>query len=224
MEASGPESVHDDDDQALATLLRAVEARDPAAEEALCRRYWPFVRRRVDEARRRRNWFWLADVDGVVQDVFTQFFAALRAGKFAFEGRRRLEGFLVRTAFFVAMNLKDQVVRDRALSLFDEEEGGLRFDVAALAEALPDQLERAECLRLLARAIEALNPNRREVIERTLLGQKVRDICAETGRTPASVSGLKFNAFVDLRRALEEAGFVERCGALFGLDGVDRHG
>ncbi len=217
MEASGPLAVHDDDDQALATLLQAVHARDPAAEEALCRRFWPFVRRRVEEARRRRNWFWLGDVEAVVQDVFTQFFSALRAGKFAFEGRRRLEGFLVRTAFFVAMNQKDRSTRDRALSLFDEEEGGLRFDVAALAEALPDQLERAECLRLLARAIEALNPNRREVVERTLLGQKVRDICAETGRSSASVSGLKFNAFVDLRQALADAGFVERCGALFAL-------
>lgn len=219
MEASEAEPVHDDDDQALATLLQAVRARDPAAEEALCRRFWPFVQRRVEEARRRRNWFWLGDVEGVVQDVFTQFFAAQQAGKFTFEGRRRLEGFLVRTAYFVVMNQKDRATRDRALSLFDEEEGGLRFDVAALAEALPDQLQRAECLRLLARAIEALNPNRREVVERTLLGQKVRDICAETGRSAASVSGLKFNAFVDLRRALAEGGFVERCGALFGLNG-----
>lgn len=224
MEDPGPPAVHDDDDQALATLLEAVQARDPAAEEALCRRFWPFVRRRVEEARRRRNWFWLGDVEGVVQDVFSQFFAAQRGGKFAFEGRRRLEGFLVRTAFFVAMNQKDRAGRERALSLFDEEEGGLRFDVAALAEALPDQLQRAECLRLLAGAIEALNTNRREVVERTLLGQKVRDICAETGRSAASVSGLKFNAFLDLRRALADAGFVQRCGALFGLEGLGAAG
>lgn len=216
MEGPGPVTVLDDDDDALASLLERVAARDPAAEEALCRRFWPFVRRRVEDARRRRNWFWLGDVEGVVQDVFTQFFAAQRAGRFAFEGRRRLEGFLVRTAFFVAMNQKDRT-RARALSLFDEEEGRLRFDVAALAEALPDQLERAECLRLLARAVAALNENRREVVERTLLGQKVRDICAETGRSAASVSGLKFNAFVDLRRALAEIGFLGRCGALFGL-------
>ncbi|MCO5170246.1 MAG: sigma-70 family RNA polymerase sigma factor [Planctomycetes bacterium] len=216
-------TVPDDDDDALASLLERVAARDPAAEEALCRRFWPFVRRRVEEARRRRNWFWLGDVEGVVQDVFTQFFHAQRAGRFAFEGRRRLEGFLVRTAFFVAMNQKDRAGRERALSLFDEEEGRLRFDVAALAEALPDQLDRAECLRLLARAIAGLNENRREVVERTLLGQKVREICAETGRSAASVSGLKFNAFVDLREALAAVGFLGRCGAMFGLaaDGED---
>lgn len=217
-------AVPDEDDRALAQLLERAATRDgsPAAaeaEEALCRRFWPFVTRRVEEARRRRNWFWLNDVEGVVQDVFTQFFAAHRGGKFAFEGRRRLEGFLVRTAYFVAMNLKDRAARDRALSLYDDEDGGLRFDVAALAEALPEQLDRAECLKLLARVIAGLNENRREVVERTLLGQKVRDICTETGRSASSVSGLKFNAFVDLRRLLVEADFTTRCGELFGLDG-----
>jgi DNA-directed RNA polymerase specialized sigma24 family protein len=210
-----------DDDAALASLLARVRAREAAAEEELVRRLWPFVRRRVEEARRRRNWFWLSDVEAVVQDVFTQFFAAVRGGKFAFEGRRRLEGFLVQTAFFAAMNLKDRSARDRALSLHDDEEGGLRFDVAALAESVPDDLARAECLRLLARAIEGLNENRREVVERTLLGQKVRDICAATGRSAASVSGLKFNAFVDLRRLLAEVDFTARCGELFGLAGSD---
>lgn len=219
-------TVPDEDDRALAQLLERVATRASSgsqaaseAEEALCRRFWPFVTRRVEEARRRRNWFWLNDVEGVVQDVFTQFFAAHRAGKFTFEGRKRLEGFLMRTAYFVAMNLKDRVARDRALSLHDDEEGGLRFDVAALAEAIPEQLDRAECLRLLARAIAGLNENRREVVERTLLGQKVRDICAETGRSASSVSGLKFNAFVDLRRLLVDADFTARCGELFGLDG-----
>ena len=49
------------------------------------------------------------------------------------------------------------------------------------------------------------------------LGQKVREICAATGRSAASVSGLKFNAFVDLRRELDACGFVETCGAMFGL-------
>jgi DNA-directed RNA polymerase specialized sigma24 family protein len=213
-------ALDDPEDRTLAALLRRVAARDAAAESELCARFWPFVRKRVEEARRRRNWFWLTDVEGVVQEVFIQFFTAQREGKFAFEGKRRLEGFLVRTAFFVAMNLKDRVARDRALSLFDEEEGGLRFDVAALAEALPEQLDRGECLRLLARAIAGLNENRREVVERTLLGQKVRDICGATGKSAASVSGLKFNAFVDLRRLLAELDFSARCGELFGLEGI----
>ena len=97
----------------------------------------------------------------------------------------------------------------------------MAFDVAAFAEAVHESVDRQECLRLLAKAIERLNPNRREVVERTLLGQKVRQICADTGRSAASVSGLKFNAFVDLRRALEDVGFLGRCGSLFGLSGLE---
>lgn len=213
------QAVQDPDEQDdVAPLVARVVRREPDAEAELCRLLWPFVRQRVEEARRRRNWFWLSDPEGVVQDVFSQFFTALRDGKYRYEGRRRLEGFLVRTAFYVAMNLKDRVAKERAVSLYDDEEGGLRFDVAAFAEAVPDGIDRAECLKLLARAIGGLNPNRRDVIERTLLGQKVREICAATGKSPASISGLKFNAFVDLRRLLDEAGFAARCGALFGLE------
>jgi len=207
----------DDQDAALGALLARAGRREAAAEADLAARLTPFVRRRVEDARRRRNWFWLSDVDAIVQDVLTQFFAALRGGQYRYEGARRLEGFLVRTAFYVAMNQKDRAARDRAVSLFDDEEGGLRFDVASFAEAVPDALDRARCLKLLAGAVARLGENRREVIERTLLGQKVREICAATGRSAASVSGLKFNAFVDLRRELEACGFVDTCGAMFGL-------
>jgi DNA-directed RNA polymerase specialized sigma24 family protein len=220
MEGGASVDVPGTDEDIEPIVLRA-RSRDPAAEAALVEQLWPFVRRRVEEARRRRNWFWLVDVEAVVQEVFTQFFFALRSGKYAWEGRERLLGFLVHTAFFVAMNLKDKATRDKAISLFDDQEGGLRFDVAAFAEAAHDSLDRQECLRLLARAIERLNPNRREVVERTLLGQKVRQICGDTGRSAASVSGLKFNAFVDLRQALDEVGFLGRCGALFGMSGME---
>jgi RNA polymerase sigma factor (sigma-70 family) len=212
-------SVPDENDPALASLVERAIAGEEPAESELYERFRTFVRRRVTEARARRNWFWLTDIDSAVQEVFTQFFKALRGGKFTYEGRRRLEGFLLRTAFFVAMNLKDKAREERHLSLFDDEEGGLRFDVAAFAESVYDQLERRECLRLLAEAIATLNENRREVVERTLLGQKVRDIVAATGRSSASVSGLKFNAMVELRTRLSEVGFIERCGQLFRLEG-----
>jgi len=212
-------TVPEGNDDALAALVGRARERDPAAEAELHDRLRPFVRRRLEEARARRNWFWLTDLEEATQDVLTSFFAALREGKFAYEGDQRLRGFLVRTAWFTAMNAKDRAARERAVSLFDEEEGGLRFDVAAFAAAAPDDLARRECLELLARAITSLNENRREVVERTLLGQKVRDIVGETGRTSASVSGLKFNALVDLRRRLDEEGFMDECGELFGLAG-----
>ena len=224
MEGHPPAAFQDSDaaERELAALLERVRRREPAAEEAVHDRLRPFVLRRLEEARARRNWFWLTDAEGVVQDVFSQFFQVVREGRFTFEGRRRLEGFLLRTAYFAAMNTKDKVARHQALSLHDPEEGELRFDLPAFARAAWEGLEQRECLELLARAVAGLGENRREVIERTLLGQKVREICAATGRTPASVSGLKFNALVELRQRLLEAGFLERCGELFGLEGGPR--
>ncbi len=197
--------------------MSRAKSRDGVAETELHDRFRPFLRRRLQEARTRRNWFWLTDIESATQDVFAQFFKALREGKFTYEGQRRLEGFLVRTAFFVSMNLKDKAKNDRHLSIFDSDEGGLRFDVAAFAEAAYEQIDRKVCLRLLGEAIAQLNSSRRDVVERTLLGQKVRDICTATDRTAASVSGLKFNAFVDLRKHLGNVGFMDRCGELFNI-------
>lgn len=189
---------------------------DPRAARRLDRALRPFVRRRLRESKRRRNWFWIRDLEETTADVLAQFYEALTEGRFTYEGRARLEGFLVRTTFFVAMNLKDLEVKHRAVSLDgDDEQGGI--DVEAYLEAPDVQVARRDCLQELARAISGLNENRRDVVERTLAGQKVREICAATGRSPASVSGLKFNAFKDLRAALEEGGFVERCGSWFGV-------
>lgn len=207
----------DEHDEALRDLLERAGERNADAETELHDRYRSFVQRRLEEARSRRNWFWLTDIESAVQEVFAQFFRALWAGKFTFEGRRRFEGFLVRTAFFVAMNLKDKARHVRAVSIHDDEEGGLRFDVAAFADAVFDQVERRNCMQTLAEAIGSLNENRRDVIQRTLLGQKVREICADTGKSPASVSGLKFNAMVELRKKLVGMGFLEHCGDLFNL-------
>jgi DNA-directed RNA polymerase specialized sigma24 family protein len=205
-------------------LVERARQGDGPAQTRLHDRLRPFVRRRLREAKARRNWFWLTDEDAAVQDVLIQFFQALEDGRFSYEGPERMRGFLVRTTWFVAMNAKDRAVKHRAISLHDDEEGGLKLDVAAFAEAVYDGLDRQECLKLLARTINRLNPNRREIVERTLLGQKVRDICAATGKTPASVSGLKFNALVQLREWLGEEGFEERCGSLFGLSGLGNDG
>ena len=209
-------SISEEGEDVLAARIARAKEQDPRAEEELYAGFRGFVKRRLQGTALRRNWFWLRDIDEAVQEVFVHFFRALRAGKFTFMGRQHTEGFLVRTAFFVAMNQKDKAP-ERTVSLHDPEEGGLRFDMADFAEALYDQVDRQACLRLLAAALAELNLNRREVLERTLLGQKVRQICAETGRSPASVSGLKFNALRDLRHKLVEAGFLSQCGELFGL-------
>lgn len=204
-------------DDPLAELVERARAEDSEAEGAIYERMRPFVARRLREARARRNWFWLNDLDDAVNRVFAQFFLALRAGKFSYRDATGLEGFLLRTGFFVVMNLKDKARDSRWLSLHDEEEGGLRFDVADFARTAPEDLDHRECLKILGAAVAALNENRRDVIERTLLGQPVRQICEETGRSGSSVSGLKFNALKELRQRLVEQGFLERCGDVLGL-------
>ena len=118
------------------------------------------------------------------------------------------------------MDRKDKARREAAISLYDPEEGQLRFDLEDFSSAVYDHLDRQRCLQLLAAAVAQLNENRREVIERTLAGEKVREISAALGKTPSSVSGLKFNAFVELRKILGASGFLGECGPVFGLQGA----
>ncbi len=200
----------------LAALLKRVRARDGTAETELHARYRRFVERRLAEARERRNWFWLEDLDDAIQEVFLQFYESVRQGKFVYEGEERLEGFLVRTAWFVAMNLKDKVPKARRVSLFkteDDEEGGLIMDLPSFARGAFERIHGRDCAELLYKTIGELAEARREVILRTLAGEKVRDICRATGKTAAAVSGLKFNAMKELKERLEENGFVRDCGA-----------
>ena len=93
----------------------------------------------------------------------------------------------------------------------------------AFADAVYEKPERKDCLRMLYEAIEELGDNRRDIIRRTLEGQKVREICASTGRSPASVSGLKFNALKDLRQILAGSGFLESCAEVMELPGGADH-
>ncbi len=200
----------------LAALVKRVRAKDASAESELHGRYRRFVERRLAEARERRNWFWLEDLDDAVQEVFIHFYQAVREGKFAFEGEERLEGFLVRTCWFVAMNAKDKVPKARRVSLFatdDDEEGGLILDLPSFARSASEHLHGRDCAERLYKTIQELGEARREVLLRTLQGEKVRDIVRATGKTAAAISGLKFNAMKELKEKLEANGFVKDCGA-----------
>ncbi len=200
----------------LASLLQRVRSKDAQAESELHARYRRFVERRLAEGRARRNWFWLEELDDAVQEVFLHFFEAVRGGKFVYEGEERLEGFLVRTAWFVAMNVKDKARKHRAVSLFrsdQEEEGGLIEDLPGFARSASEHVHRRDCAELLYRTIDELGDARKDVILRTLQGEKVRDIIRATGKTASAISGLKFNALKALREKLEENGFVRDCGA-----------
>lgn len=201
--------------QELAAIIAAAQRGDSNAEAQIYNRFLRFVEQRLRDARRRRNWFWLDDIDEAAQEVFVQFFSALRGGRFRFSSEDKLKGFLLRTSFFISMNLKDRRPRERLFSQLGQDKDDDGSDISHLlgfADTAFSEGERHDCIRLLYEAVEGLNGNRRDIIQRTLEGQTVRDICAETGRSPASVSGLKFNAIKDLRELLEERGFLEHCG------------
>lgn len=190
------------------------------AEAALYKRYVRFVERRLAAAKRKRNWFWLTELEDAVQDIFVQFFSAIKKGRFHFTTEDELKGFLIRTSFFVAMNLKDKKPRERVFSQFDSQDGDNPImDLAAFTDNIYAKQNRKDCLKMLYAAVDKLSKNRRDIVVRTLLGQKVRDICATTNRTPASVSGLKFNALKDLKKLLDQVKFLEHCAEAMELLG-----
>jgi RNA polymerase sigma factor (sigma-70 family) len=207
-------------DADLGELVVAAKRGSQDAESQLYQRYYRFVERRMADAKRRRNWFWLTDLEDAVQDVFIQFFGALKSGRFQFQSGDELKGFLIKTSFFVVMNLKDKKPRERSFSQFGDEDGeNPIINLAAFSDNIFSSTERKKCLKLFYEAVEDLSKNRRDIIVRTLLGQKVRDICAATNRTPASISGLKFNAIKELRSHLERRQFLKQCGEVMELLG-----
>lgn len=200
-------------------MLSAVAAGDAAAWSALLERYRPFVLGRLRQARKTRNWFWLTELDDVVQDVLVQFYEAVQQGRFTYRDEHALRGFLVQTTFFVVMKHKDAATGEQALSdlwVGDEADDlERRFALVEFAESAFDPLGRRDCLRELYQAIDRLPEARREVLRLTLLGLHPRDIAPRMKRTANAVSVLKFHALDELRRALEQTDFAANCGEYF---------
>lgn len=201
--------------------IAALQRGDEDAWERLLARYRPFVLGRLRQAAAARNWFWLDDLDDAAQEVLVRFYEAVRAGKFDYRDEDQLRGYLVRTAFYVAMKRKDAAAAEKPLSdLFEDEERDAleRFDLLSFAGSAFDPLGRRECLRELYAAIERLQPARREVLRYTLLGLKPQQIAPRMDRSANAVSVLKHHALEDLRAELEGTPFMETCGQYFLTD------
>ncbi len=198
-------------------LLTAVQRGDPEAWSALLERLRPFVTARLRHAAQARNWFWLDDLEDAAQEVLVRFVEALREGRFHYRDEDQLRGFLVRTAFFVAMKRKDDALQRPASDLAEAEGDDVerRFDLAAFAASAYDTLGRRECLQELYAAIDRLQPARREVLRLVLLGLKPREIAPRMERSANAVSVLKFHALEDLREELEAGDFARNCGRYF---------
>ena len=198
--------------------IEALRRGDAEAWEHLLERYRPFVLGRLRQAAAARNWFWLDDFEDVAQEILIRFYEAVREGKFDYRDEDQLRGYLVRTAFFVAMKRKDAATAEKSLTdLFegDEDDDLERFDLLAFAASAFDTVGRRDCLRELYAAIERLQPARREVLRYSLLGLQPRDIAPRMDRTPNAVSVLKHHALEDLRVELEASEFMDLCGKYF---------
>jgi RNA polymerase sigma factor (sigma-70 family) len=167
-----------------------------------------FLKGRVTKIVRKNNWFWVKDVDDVVQESLLSFIKANDKGLYIYQGDAKLRGFLVKTAVFYMMSLQKKEIRNREYNYVVSDEDSTPLVEVAIAPTNESSDERDAFFL----ALEKLNPRRKEVIMKILDGLKVRDICRETGATPAAVSGLKFNAIKDLKQILKHRGFTVRGG------------
>ena len=200
-------------------LWSACERGDTDAWSTLAERYRPFIVGRLRHAARARNWFWVDDVEDLAQEVLVRFYEAVRDGRFRYRDDNQSRGFLVHTAFFVAMKHKDAAAWERPLGDLltpDAQAAAVAsFDLAAFADTAFDTLGRRQCLEELYGAIEGLQEARAEVLRLTLLGLQPKEMAPILKRSANAVSVLKFHALEDLRAALESTEWARNCGRYF---------
>lgn len=191
---------------------------EPPLEQRL-ERLRPWLRRRVQSAKQRRNWFWLTDLDELVQEVCVRFWQAVADQRFEYRDEEQLKGYLLRTVYFAAMRIKDRWALERPVSEFlsDDEAARAReeFDLSAFAGNAFDSYGRRECLRELYQAIAQLVPARADVLRYTLLGLAPHEIAGHLQRSANAVSVLKFHAIRDLAAQLQSTDFGANCGRYF---------
>lgn len=118
-----------DEEPAFAELVDGLRAGDPAAVEALCRQYAPFIRAAVRRQLHPRLRTRFDSLD-FVQDVWASFLA-LPADRYAFDTPQALFGFLTRMA------------SNRVVEVFRQRFGTQKHDIAreladdAARDALP---------------------------------------------------------------------------------------
>jgi DNA-directed RNA polymerase specialized sigma24 family protein len=169
--------------------------------EIFTKEFSDWLHKRTEATARARNWFGVVPAD-LAQDVMLAIFKATEKGQYEHQGDAQLRAFAIKTMRNLAIN---------TMGSFKRKEGNLvsldaisgdddrPFDVI---DTRGDTDPRLEDLRA---AVGKLKGRRKEVMELTLDGYKVRDIVA-TGRfkTAATVSQLKHNAMAELRKLLKE--------------------
>lgn len=173
------------------------------------------LKRMVRSVIRKNNWFWVDNVDDVVQEAILTFIKAHNKGMYADQGEKKLKAYLMQASIFYIKALQRKSIRSMEYTQSGVElELEIRgvtprhlYSPSALDELI-DQTENpiTNGAKILPKVVARLPKRRRHIINKTLEGMKVRDICQETGLTPNTVSGLKFNAIKELRMMFKEMG------------------
>lgn len=168
----------------MEVLVAAAKALDPGALAGLCEHFYPKVYRFALNRVARRE-----DAEDLASEVCVRVVRALPKQK----------GFFPAWVFRIASNLIADFYRRR----------GTRQEVALseeVAETLPDPRESEPSLVLphqLARALEELTPEQREVIQlRFNEGFDASQIATIQGRSVGAVRALQFRALETLRQRL----------------------
>lgn len=193
-------------------LMLSLEHEDPAAWEAFDRTWRPWLASRVGRVARVRNWFWVTDVEDLVQEALALFGQRVREGRFRFQSEPQLKAYLLKAAFFVAMRWKRAArLQTRPLEGTGDHPAPRDLPAVDWVAAAWEASDRYRCLEMLVATLAQLGAQRRQVLELTLMGLKPWMIAERMGKTPGAISCLKFHALADLKRALDRTRFVEDC-------------
>ena len=171
------------------------------------------VSQRLSNAKYRRRWFWIEDEESVVQEVLLRFADHERSGKFVWRDEDSLWAYLMRTMFFVVMELKDKGGLDTVP--LDEKRD---FRLSRFRHNLSDDFARNDCLQRLYDTIDSLKESYRQLLELTLAGLKTGAIAEIVEKSPSRVAVTKFRALQSLRTALTKSEWLEECGDEFSLE------
>ena len=173
--------------------------------------------RRLRNAKERRNWFWIDDEEGVVQEVLLRFSNNENQGRFQWRSEEELFAYLQRTTFFVVMEAKDK----RGIRKVDFEDARA-FSFSSFKKSISDHLSKHECLSRLYESIDSLKESYRRIIELTLAGMKTGAIAKALDKPPRQVAVKKFRALRSLGKSLEKSAWIEDCGEEFALQKGER--
>jgi RNA polymerase sigma factor (sigma-70 family) len=188
----------------LSELLSAIRAGDERAMTAFVDHYEPHLRRVLRVTRVIRLLQSQIDSQDLVQSVFTQVIADIRAERVQFSDGEALEAYLKKVG---RNRLHDAIRRVRAAKRGQERivQGG-GMELAQLAQGGPSPSEMAEVREEVARVEACASPSELEVIRQRAEGVGWQELAARRGLDPEALRKRIERVRRRIREALEGPG------------------